>query len=314
MRMRHLQHIKDARFENGSLVTIGVFDGVHIGHQTLIERLIERARVAQREAVVVTFFPHPDKVLDDVIERYYLMTPDRRAELLLALGVDLVITQTFDDDLRLLPAQQFVDLLIENLRMKELWVGADFAFGFQRQGDIAFLRSQGRQHGFTVTAIDLITAGAGDKFISSSSVREHVRRGEMVAAKSLLGRAFTLEGTVIRGEQRGSSIGVPTANIEVWSEQIIPARGVYATRARLGEESFMAATNIGLRPTFSGDHQSIETHLLDFDRDIYGQRLELRFEKRLRPERKFARLEALVGQIRADLVAARAFLLGDAEI
>ena len=257
--------------------------------------------------MVVTFFPHPDKVLDDVNQRYYLTTPEGRAALLLHLGVDFVITQPFDDETRKMSAVNFVDLLVEQLRIKELWVGADFALGFQREGDTNFLRTQGRERGFTVTAIELITTDVSDQLIRSTKIRQLLRCGAMNEAEAMLGRAYALTGVVARGEQRGRAIGVPTANLDVWAEQIIPANGVYATWARLGDETFMAATNIGNRPTFAGDGLTIEAHLLDFERDIYGERLELRFEKHLRAERNFAGFQDLVAQIKRDIAAARLY-------
>ena len=309
--MRHLRNLKNAKLDSDSLVAIGVFDGVHLGHQTLIKRLVSSAHASGRKAIVLTFHPHPDKVLERVNERYYLTTPDQRAELLLQLGVDYVITHPFDNEIRHLPAATFVDQLVNYLRIKEVWVGADFALGFQREGDISFLRTEGKRLGFTVTAVELITTQSSDIFIRSSKVRELVRNGEVCEAKAMLGRAYALKGKVVRGEQRGRTIGVPTANLSVWSEQIIPANGVYATWARLGSEIFPAATNIGIRPTFAGDELSIEAHLLDFDRDIYGGSLELKFEKRLRPEQKFNGLDELVTQIKFDIAAARDYLEGD---
>lgn len=303
--MTHLRHLKDANLDSDSLVTIGVFDGVHLGHQQLIQRLVESASASRRRAIVLTFYPHPDRVLEQVKRRYYLTTAEKRAQLLLNLGVDLVITHPFDDETRHLPAARFIDLLVENLRIKELWVGADFALGFQREGDVRFLRAQGEKRGFKVSAIDLITTPASEQLIRSSTIREHVRKGNMRAANAMLGRAYALAGTVVAGEQRGRKIGAPTANLKVWSEQIIPANGVYATWARLGDETFQAATNIGQRPTFAGEAVTIEAHLLDFDRDIYGDRVELSFEKRLRPERKFNSLDELVKRIQADISATR---------
>ena len=306
--MTHLTRLEDARFDTDSLVTIGVFDGVHLGHQTLIKRLVAAAREAARRAVVITFFPHPDKVLDEVAERYYLTTPDQRAALLLQLGVDAVVTLQFGDAMRRVPATDFVNQLVERLRMKELWVGADFALGFQRQGDIRFLRDQGRSRGFSVTAVELITQENSSNFIRSSKLRELVRRGEMRQAKAMLGRQYALIGEVARGEGRGRKIGVPTANLSAWPEQIIPANGVYASWAKLDDEVLLAATNVGRRPTFGGTDISIEPHLLDFDRDIYGAQLELRFVERLREERKFAGMEDLLRQIQADIAAVRACL------
>ena len=303
--MTHLRRLGDAKLDADSLVAIGVFDGVHLGHQQLIQRLVDSARASGNKAIVLTFYPHPDKLLEQVKTRYYLTTPEKRAELLLDLGVDLVITHPFDEETRRLQAAEFVDLLVTNLRIREIWVGADFALGFQRQGDVRYLRAQGKKRGFDVSAVELITSQSSQQFIRSSTIREHVRNGNMSAAKAMLGRAYAIEGPVVLGEQRGRTIGAPTANVKVWSEQIIPANGVYAGWARIGEESFQAATNIGTRPTFSGDAVTIEAHLLDFDRDIYGERIELSFEQRLRPEQKFSGLDALMKQIQADIAAAR---------
>lgn len=306
--MTHLRCLKDAHLDADSLLSIGVFDGVHLGHQQLIQRLVARARASGRVAIVLTFHPHPDKVLEQITTRYYLTNPDQRAELLLKLGIDIVITHPFDDETRNLPASEFINQLVKHLRLKELWVGADFALGFQREGDVDYLRAQGEERGFNVKAMELLRAQASDQFIRSSTLRDYVREGNMQAVKAMLGRAYSLEGAVVAGQQRGRAIGVPTANLAVWSEQIIPAKGVYATWARLGSKTFAAATNIGQRPTFASDEVTIEAHLLDFDRDIYDQKLELSFVRRLRPERKFGGFEELVTQIQADIADTRRIL------
>ena len=200
-------------------------------------------------------------------------------------------------------------LLSRHLRMRELRVGADFAMGFQRQGDVAFLRAQGEQLGFQVSTHESVTS-EGER-IRSSDLRERVRAGEMRAARELLGRDYALRGEVVVGQRRGRSIGAPTANLAVWDEKIIPASGVYATWARVGAARYMAATNIGTRPTFAGDDLSIEAHLLDFDGDLYGQEITLDFSRRLRAERKFDGFEALLAQIREDITATRAILSAD---
>ncbi len=307
---RQLRDIRQARLERAALVSIGVFDGLHRGHQRVIDSLVTRARATGQLAAVLTFFPHPDKLLSDIAPRYYLTSPKRRADRLLNLGVDVVITQRFDDEMRNLPAEDFVQLLVRHLRLQELWVGADFALGYQRRGDIPFLRQQGAQHGFTVKAVELISLEAGGRLIRSSNIREYIRRGELPAANAMLGYPFAIDGIVARGEQRGRKIGVPTANLDVWAEQLIPAAGVYATWALVDGKMHMAATNIGYRPTFAGEalSLSIEAHLLDFAGDIYGKRLELRFEQRLRAEQKFDDFQELVAQIRRDIAAARALL------
>ena len=306
--MKHLRSFEDAHPETGSLVTIGVFDGLHLGHQRLIKTLVESADAVKRPAIAVTFFPHPDKVLDATSERYYLTSPEQRAELLIAQGVDTVITLPFDEHIRQLSAAAFVDKLLHSLRMKELHVGADFALGFQREGDVRFLRAQGETQGFTVNAVDLIGGVDGGGQISSSKIRQFLRQGEVVKAREMLGRSYTLEGTVVEGEKRGRAIGFPTANLSVWDEQLIPANGVYATWASLGDETYRAAANIGQRPTFAGDNITVEAHLLDFSGDLYGESVELRFEERLRPERQFNGLAELVAQIERDVAATRRLL------
>ena len=306
--MIHLRHLGEAQLEKESVVTIGVFDGVHIGHRTMIRRLVEEARASNRLAVVLTFHPHPDTVLQDVEPRYYLTTPEQRAQLLSSLGVDVVITHPFDDDIRHIRAGQFVEQLIKHLHLKELWVGSDFALGYEREGTVEFLRDLGSHHGFGVTAIELIMSEAGGESIHSSQVRDLVRQGEMRQAKSMLGRAYSVEGKVVQGQQRGRTIGIPTANLEIWAKQIIPPNGVYAGLARINEETFLAATNIGMRPTFGEDYLSIEAHLLDFDQDIYGETMALTFEARLRPEIKFDGLDDLLTQIKLDIEQARVLL------
>ncbi len=308
--MKHLRSFEDAHPETGSLVTIGVFDGLHLGHQRLIKTLVESANAVKRQAIAVTFFPHPDKVLDASSERYYLTSPEQRAELLIAQGVDTVITLPFDEHIRQLSAAAFVDKLLHNLRMKELHVGADFALGFQREGDLRFLRAQGAKQGFTVQAMDLISAQGRGSEISSSRIRQFLRQGEVAKAREMLGRSYSLSGAVVEGEKRGRAIGFPTANLSVWDEQLIPANGVYATLANLGEETCMAAANIGQRPTFAGDNITIEAHLLDFSGDLYGETVELRFEERLRPERQFNGLAELAAQLEQDVAATRRLLTG----
>ncbi|MCA9912825.1 MAG: riboflavin biosynthesis protein RibF, partial [Anaerolineae bacterium] len=190
--------------------------------------------------------------------------------------------------------------------MAELWVGSDFALGYQREGNVSFLKAQGEQKGFTVQEIDLLM-NHGD-VISSTTIREAIQAGDVTQAKDWLGRSYTVSGTVVHGEKRGRQIGFPTANLETWAEQVIPANGVYATWATVGSERFMAVTNIGVRPTFSGQDVTVEAHLLDFNRDIYGQELTLTFETRLRPEQRFNGIDELTTQIRRDVEAGRDYL------
>ncbi|MBI1278019.1 MAG: bifunctional riboflavin kinase/FAD synthetase [Anaerolineaceae bacterium] len=304
--MKHVYSLAEANLSQSSIVTIGVFDGVHKGHQYLIQRLVEEAHENGRLAVALTFFPHPDIVLRGLQGRYYLTTPEQKAELLTELGVDCVVTHPFNDAVRQVRAADFVDELVSHLRMSALWVGSDFAMGYKREGNVPFLRDQGTQKGFTVHEIDLIEAQGG--IISSTHIREAVQNGEMEQAKSWLNRPYSVIGEVVHGEKRGRQIGFPTANTAVWDEQVLPANGIYAGWARLGNERFMAMTNVGVRPTFDGKNITVEPYLLDFNRDIYGQQLEVSFEKRLRPEAKFTNLQDLIDQIGRDVVEGRTYL------
>lgn len=304
--MKHVYSLAEANLPESSIVTIGVFDGVHKGHQYLIQRLVEEAHSTGRLAVALTFFPHPDVVLRGLQGRYYLTTPDQKAELLMALGVDCVVTHPFNDDVRQVRAAAFVDELVNHLKMSALWVGSDFAMGYKREGNVPFLREQGTQKGFTVHDIDLIEAKGG--IISSSAIRKAVQDGDMEQAREWLNRAYSVTGEVIHGEKRGRQIGYPTANTAVWDGQVLPANGIYAGWAYLGNERFMAMTNVGVRPTFEGKNITVEPYLLDFNRDIYGQQLEVSFEKRLRPEAKFDNLQDLIDQIGRDVDEGRVYL------
>ncbi len=304
---QHIHNLSEAHLDQRSIVTIGVFDGVHKGHQYLVKRLVEEARASRRLAVVLTFFPHPDIVLRGLQGRYYLTTAQQKAELLMDLGVNVVVTHPFNEQVRQIRAADFVDQLTGHLGMEELWVGSDFAMGYKREGNVPFLKEQGTQKNFSVHEIDLIQNG-GHSAISSTAIRTALQDGQIEQANDWLGRSYAVSGEVIHGEKRGRQLGFPTANTDVWSEQVIPANGVYAGWARLGEERFMAATNVGVRPQFNGSNITVEPYLLDFDRDIYGQQLEITFETRLRPEGKFANLDALIDQIRRDVDDTRAFL------
>ena len=290
-----------------SLVTIGVFDGVHRGHRRLLEGLVRRARQTGLRAVVVTFYPHPDLVLRGLHGRYYLTRPQEKEALLREQGIDEVYTLAFDDALRRVSAEAFCRQLRQGLDMRELSIGQDFALGHRREGDVGRLRQLGRQAGFDVQVNNLVRDGEGK--ISSTAIRKALEAGDLPGARRGLGRSHVVAGEVVRGAGRGRQLGFPTANVAVWEQQVIPAHGVYASQVWLGEERFIAATNVGRRPHFDGDAPTVEPHVLDFDRDVYGQWLRVSFEVRLRDERKFESLDALVTQIAADAEASRKLAL-----
>jgi riboflavin kinase/FMN adenylyltransferase len=310
----HVHALTDIQLDTRSIVSIGVFDGVHLGHQELVQRLVTEARASGRTSVVLTFFPHPDVVLKQVTGRYYLTSPEERARLLLEQGVDLVITHKFDEQVSQIRAAVFVDQLSQHLRMSALWVGADFALGYKREGNVDFLRAAGESRGFTVDTVDL-EVGISGQVISSSRVREGLLAGDVARVVTWLGRPYSLEGEVISGDRRGRTIGYPTANLLTWDEQLLPANGVYACWAYYGDMDarYKAMVNIGVQPTFDGTPHKVEAHLLDFEGELYGQTLRLEFVERLRPEKKFSGIEELVAQIEQDVTAGRAVLTEMAE-
>lgn len=308
---QHVTHLSAIRLKQPSVVSIGIFDGVHRGHQHLIRQVVEAAHREGHLAAVVTFFPHPDALLRGITGRYYLTTPEQRAENLAALGVDVIVTHPFDEQTRHMRAATFVDLLLAHLQMTSLWLTPDFALGYQREGDFAFLSAQGRQKGFSVHSVDLLM-DAQHRAIRSSAIRAALAEGDVVTTADLLARPYRVTGQVVHGDHRGRMIGFPTANLAVWAQQLLPANGVYACYAHLGAERFAAVTNIGSRPTFDGTETRVEAHLLDFERDIYGQTLALDFVARLRGEQRFNSIQALVAQISADVAQGRQLLAASA--
>lgn len=305
--MRHVRTLEQAQPDRPTLVTIGMFDGVHRGHQLVIRQMLKAAAALDVSSAVLTFYPHPEIVLRGPRPRFYLTTPDERARLLHALGVELVITHPFDDDVRHIRAAAFVDRLLQHLKMRELWVGADFAMGYQREGDVTFLMAQAAEKDFTLRVIDLMDAG-GEK-VSSSRVRAALAEGDIADATHSLGRPFRLTGTVVEGAKRGRTIGIPTANVLPEEELAVPAHGVYAAWASVSGKLLPAVVNIGVRPTFDDSAQTVvEAHLLDYEADLYGQDIALDFVARLRAEQRFDGVEALVAQIKRDVETARHLL------
>lgn len=306
--MAHFRKLEDVQLDGASFVTIGVYDGVHRGHQRLLADLVAQAHRVGQQAVVISFFPHPDVVLRGVAGRYYLTTPEERAALLEQLGVDVVITLAFDENLRQMRAAAFVDQLVGRLGMRQLWVGADFALGYQREGNVAYLSALGEAHGYRVQPVELVTYSDAGAVISSTSIRELLLQGRVELAREWLGRSYQVSGEVVHGDKRGRLIGFPTANLAVWDELVIPLNGVYAGWATVCGERYAAVTNIGTRPTFDGVAIRVEPHLLDFDADIYGEALTITFEHRLRAEQKFSGIDALRAQLALDVAAARSVL------
>ena len=291
----------------GSAVAIGVFDGVHRGHRHLIGHLVERARRETLAPLVVTFHPHPRTVVRPGTPLTYLCGLEERVELLRALGVDDVAVLAFTSELAQLSASEFVSLLVDELRMKLLVVGSDFALGRGREGTTDVVARIGGEMGFVVDVVPLLAAGDGEK-VGSTAVRHALERGDMETVASLLGRPFSLRGPVVKGAERGKGLGFPTANMAFGQDRALPAFGVYVTRAYLREGIFPAVTNIGSRPTFHEDKPTVETFILDFQGEVYGQELRIELLHRLREEIRFPSPEALREQIDKDVAATRAYL------
>lgn len=300
IRVNNLAEVNDRQ---PTFVAIGSFDGVHRGHQLLLQTMVEAAQKEGARTAVLTFFPHPKRVLQNLTGPYYLTTLEDRVELLAAQGIDLVITLPFNEEVRHTRAADFVDQMLRYLNMHQLW-GGDFAFGYKREGDVSFLRQLGQEKGFTVELVKEMVQ-LGDGLVSSSRIRAGLASGDVVDVAGCLARPYHVRGVVVMGDQRGRTIGFPTANLDVWPEQLLPANGVYATYAWVGEQHYAAATNVGVRPTINGGNVTVEAHLLDFNGDLYGQELKLEFIHHIRPEMKFAGLDFLKAQIQADVLAIR---------
>jgi riboflavin kinase / FMN adenylyltransferase len=305
--MQHYRSLENLTL-GPSWLTIGSFDGVHIGHQAIINPLAIGAHASGASAVVLTFHPHPAVVLGKRQAPLYLTSPEERAHLLGSWGVDIVITYPFTLETANLSHITFLSLLKKHLDFQRLIVGYDFALGKNRAGDVPALEALGKKMGYTVEILAPVTGGDGP--VSSSQVRQALVKGEVQEAARLLGRNFCIAGKVIHGDGRGRSIGLPTANLEIWVEQALPGPGVYACRVEVHGKTWKAVTNIGYRPTFIetplGLH--VETHLIDFDADIYGEDIRLCFVERLRAEKKFSGVTALLEQIHQDIKSARTLL------
>ena len=288
-----------------SVISVGNFDGLHIGHQKIIRAVVDGARKEKAIAAVITFDPHPLKVLRPDAAPPLIMTIAQRVAGFAECGLDAALVMRFDRALADLFAEEFVrNVLVETVRAKRILVGANFRFGYQQAGNVELLTRLGTEHGF---AVEIMAAAEIDgRPVSSTEIRRGVAEGRVYEAAELLGHPFALTGTIQPGAGRGSKIVFPTLNLAA-EQELLPARGVYATECTLGGTLFRSVTNVGVRPTFDGEALSIESHLSDFADQVTTGRLEVRFWKRLREERKFDGAEALKAQIALDIVAAQEF-------
>ncbi|HAJ35861.1 MAG TPA: hypothetical protein DCL15_09220 [Chloroflexi bacterium] len=318
--MRTFDELRKAHLDGPTVLTIGNFDGVHRGHQALLQHMQQLAKhMAAAHGTPVntaflTFDPHPVRVLRPDLPYFLLTTPMERLEAAAALGLTHGLIQPFNLEIAHLSPRDFTTLLKEHLGLATLVVGPDFALGRNRSGDIPTLRALGAELGFTVEVIAPITLD--DHPVRSSYIRQLLSTGAVEAAATLLGRPYRVSGVVEHGDQRGRQVGIPTANLRTPPDKLLPADGVYATRTLIAGfdriNAFYSATNIGVRPTVDGLHRRVESHLLDFPPpgqvdDLYGRVLAVDFFHRLRGETRFATIAELVAQIHADIAQARAF-------
>lgn len=283
-----------------SVVTVGVFDGVHLGHQTIMRIVKADAIERNARAVAVTFDRLPEELTHPETEARYITTLDQKLELIAEQGMDQAVVMRLEQKLLDMPAERFIaDVLCEKLRTTQLVVGTNFAFGKGREGNLDLLRRAGHDLGFEVVGVSPIKL---DGFpVSSTVIRRLLSKGDVERANELLGRPFALEGEVVPGEGIGQALGFPTANIRVPERQVIPAKGVYAATVRLDEAGWIGAINIGTRPTVDGAGVVVEVYIVGFSGNIYGKKLKLEFHHRLRDELRFADIEALKRQIREDV-------------
>jgi riboflavin kinase/FMN adenylyltransferase len=290
-----------------SFITIGNFDGVHLGHQAIIKKMVSEARSLGSPIIVITFFPNPIDYFHPDIESYYLTTPEEKRALLLDLGVDEVLTLKFNQYFANLPPEEFLSKIKEKTGLKVLVVGENFALGKGRKGTIQVIEAIGEVLGFSLEVIHPVKLD--DVAISSTKIRQMLDEGEVKAAAALLGRPYTLTGVVSHGSERGAKIGLPTTNLQHWPKKKQPGVGVYATWAVVRGELFMSMTNVGYRPTFENQPKpNVETHIFDFADNIYGEDLTLQFIQKIRDEQKFGSLQAFNEQIKRDKVLARKIL------
>jgi riboflavin kinase/FMN adenylyltransferase len=297
--------LDDLRLQN-TWLTIGIFDGVHRGHQEILRPLVSGALAAGAPSAVLTFSPHPAVVLGGKLDFKCLTTPDERAGLLGSYGMEVVVTQTFDRALADQTAGEFMQYLYERLGLQRLFIGYDTALGKGREGNAARLTELGMEMGYTVTSIPPLKDENG--IISSTRIRAAVAAGKVSEAASDLSRPYSITGPVIHGDGRGRTLDIPTANIKIPADKVLPAYGIYACRAWVKGRSHAAATSIGVRPTFFRDAPpaaTIEAHLLDFRDDLYGQEVKLEFVEYLRAEEKYGSITELMRQIGKDIAQTR---------
>ena len=294
--------------DRDTVLTLGVFDGVHMGHRHLLRRLVQLSGPSLLPTVL-TFSNHPATVLRPGTQVAYLTTLDQKVQLLRDQGVELVITLDFTPELAMMGARDFVATLVDSLRMRGLVLGPDTALGRNREGDYEFLRRQGEDLGFWMEPVEPFLAEGVP--VKSRRIRDDIVRGDVETGAALLNRKYSVGGQVVVGDRRGNQLGFPTANLDIDDRLMLPGDGIYATWAVIDGVRYPSATSIGVRPTFGLTERLVEVYVIDFDQDLYGQWVSVEFVVKLRDQENFSSVEELVRQIEQDVTASRLALARD---
>ncbi|MBB4801044.1 riboflavin kinase/FMN adenylyltransferase [Flavobacterium nitrogenifigens] len=306
--MKLFHSINDFQSTKKTILTLGTFDGVHIGHKKILERITQNTENGKYESLVLTFFPHPRMVLQEKSEIKLLNTISEKTKLLEATGIENLVVHPFNESFSRLTAEEFVHtILVDKFQIQKIIIGHDHRFGRNRTANIDDLIAFGKEYGFEVEQIS--AQEIQDVSVSSTKIRKALNEGNMALANEYLGYDYFLNGTVVKGKQLGRTIGFPTANIHIEEDyKLIPKIGVYVVKAIVNEETVFGMMNIGFNPTVNGDKQTIEVHLFDFDKDIYDQNIEVSLLHYIREEQKFSSVDALKEQLNHDREVAVNFI------
>ncbi len=305
--MSFSQRLAGSTPDRDSVLTVGVFDGVHLGHRHLLGQLIDWAGAGCVPAVI-TFSNRPITVFRPGTFPSYITTPEHKLDLLRGAGIELVVPLEFTEELSRVSARRFAELLSNTMRMKGLVLGPDSALGQGREGDLQYMQAEGERLGFWVRSVSPLEVNGQP--VKSRVIREALVAGEVESGSRLLGRNHTLNGTVVVGDQRGRTLGFPTANIDVYPGLLWPGDGIYATWAHIGGKRHLSATSIGVRPTFGLTQRLVEVYIMDFSGDLYGQHMNVEFVQKVRNQETFADIDALISRIEQDVVKSREVLSG----
>lgn len=305
--MRVITQIHVNTFRKHTGVGLGNFDGLHIGHMALINTLISECKLNDLHSVVYTFTKHPETMLRKTLMNQLITTNEQKTKILESTALDTLYYKEFDEDFSRLSPEEFIkNILIDTLNVRLTVVGFNYRFGYKGKGDIEYLKKSGEKYGFRVIVIPPVKVKS--EIVSSTLIRDYIKKGKMERVFQLLGRHFSLYGTVVAGRRMGRTLGFPTANIIAHPKMVVPANGVYITKTKYGSKWMNSITNVGIAPTLREDSTfSIETHLLDYDEDIYGKDIEVCFIQKLRDEKKYDNIEALKKQVAEDIKRVRCY-------